>query len=80
MKSEGLRLCTNSYSLKEVVTLINVLIFRYVLDCSIHKAGQEQYIIFISKKSMENVRNIVKTHIVPSMCYKIHLKLGDSKP
>ena len=29
---------------------------------------------------MENVRNIVKTHIVPSMCYKIHLKLGDSKP
>jgi hypothetical protein len=77
VESGGLRLCTNSYTLKEVVTLINVLILRYDLSCTIHKAGPDQFMIFISKKSMcatrEKVRNIVKDYMVPSMNYKIHL-------
>nr|AYE93199.1 LAGLIDADG homing endonuclease [Termitomyces sp.] len=76
VESGGLRLCTNSYSLKEVVKLINVLILRYDLNCTIHTAAPEQYMIFISKKSMKNLRNIVKPYIVPSMYYKIHLKSG----
>ena len=73
VESGGLRLCTNSYTLKEVVTLINVLILRYDFNCRIHKAGPEQITIFISKNSMENVRNIVKDYMVPCMYYKIHL-------
>ena len=72
VESGGLRLCTNSYSLKEVVKLINVLILRYDLNCTIHKAGSEQYMIFISKKSMVNLKNIVKPFFVSSMLYKIH--------
>jgi hypothetical protein len=32
----GLILCTNSYSLEDVVRLMNVLMIRYRLDCSIH--------------------------------------------
>jgi hypothetical protein len=71
--SGGLRLCTNSYSLSEVVLLINVLIIRYDFKCTIHKAGPDQFMIYIHKKSMDNLRNIVKPFIVSSMLYKIHL-------
>jgi hypothetical protein len=32
----GLILCTNSYTIQDVVRLMNVLIIRYKLECSIH--------------------------------------------
>lgn len=78
--SGGLRLCTNSYTLKEVVLLMNVLIHRYGLICTIHKSGPNRFIIFISKKSMERLRNIVKPYMVSSMFYKIHLTVPADLP
>ena len=73
VESGGLRLCTNSYSLKEVILLMSVLIYRYDLNCTIHKADTNQFMIFIPKNSMEKVRNLVKPYMVSSMFYKIHL-------
>ena len=71
--SGGLTLCTNSFSDKEVASLIDLLVTRYGLICTIHKAPKGQHLIFISKKSMEELRSIVKPYIVPSMMYKVHL-------
>jgi LAGLIDADG DNA endonuclease family. len=34
-KLSGLNLCTNNYSISDVVRLINVLIIKYDLNCSI---------------------------------------------
>jgi hypothetical protein len=34
--NKGLMLCTHNFSVKDVVRLINVLIIKYQLDCSIH--------------------------------------------
>ena len=38
LKSKGIFLCTDSYSIKDVVRLMNVLILRYDLKCTLHKS------------------------------------------
>ena len=69
-KSKGIFLCTDSYSIKDVIRLMNVLIIRYDLKCSLHKSN-ENYRIYISRSSVEKVVEIVKPHIIPSMYYKL---------
>ena len=69
-KGKGIALCTDSYSIADVVRLMNVLIIRYDLICTLHKSN-EQYRIYISRKSMEKVVKIVNPYMIPSMYYKI---------
>jgi hypothetical protein len=69
----GLILCIDSYTLQEVIILINVLIIRYELICSIHRSRPGQYRIYISKKSMVNLSSIILPYMHSSMLYKIHL-------
>jgi len=42
----GLEICTNSYSLEDVVRLMNVLMIRYILECSLraHKKKSISYL------------------------------------
>ena len=75
-KSEGLLLCTDSYSIKDVVRLMNVLIIRYRLICTIHNPNKDQYRIYISRKSMQNLLAIVKPYMVQNMLYKLGLSLS----
>jgi len=74
----GLVLCTNSFSLPDVVRLMNVLMIRYGLECTIHlKRRQNQkieYLIYIKQCSMPLLRSIVKRYMTPSMYYKINGK------
>ena len=69
-KGKGIALCTDSYSIADVVRLMNVLIIRYDLICTLHKSN-EQYRIYISRKSIEKVVKIVNPYMIPSMYYKI---------
>lgn len=75
MADGSLSLCTDSYSLNEVILLINVLIIKYDLKASLIQRDKtkSQYRIRISKKSMDIVRILVKPYISKSMLYKIHL-------
>jgi hypothetical protein len=41
--SGGLRLCTDSYTIQDVVRLMNVLMVRYELICTVHKSQPGQY-------------------------------------
>lgn len=68
----GLILCTDSYSIQDVVRLINVLIIKYDLICSIREHKEGQYRIYISQKSMHLLKSIVEPHMIPSMMYKIN--------
>jgi hypothetical protein len=65
----GLQLCTDSYSLPDVVRLMNVLIIRYELGCTLHKKRENQYRIYISSKSMSRLKEIVG----PSKIYIIYI-------
>jgi hypothetical protein len=47
----GLVLCTDSFTIGEVVTLINVLIIRYNLDCSVFNKGGNYRFIFVHVQS-----------------------------
>jgi len=51
---------------------MDALTTRFGFICTIHKTQTGEQEIYISKKSMDQLRSIVKPHMVPSMLYKIH--------
>jgi len=77
VQRHGLILCTNSFSVQDVVRLMNVLMIRYRLECTIHiKRRQNQkieYMIYIRQGSMPLLRSIVTSYLHPSMLYKLGL-------
>jgi Cytochrome c oxidase subunit III/LAGLIDADG DNA endonuclease family len=71
-KNKGLKFCNNCFTLREIKFLQNILLEKYNLESTIHKTGDvNQYNIYILKSSMNNLINIVKPHIHPTMIYKI---------
>lgn len=86
-KSKGIYLCTDSYTILDVVRLMNVLIIRYELKCTLHKASNGKgYRIYISsfknktyfskqvwktRNSVGKVVEIVLPYLIPSMYYKV---------
>jgi hypothetical protein len=71
VQRHGLKICTDSYSVQDIVRLMNVLIIRYRLKCSIHYHTPTQPRIYISERSMPLLRTIVRPHIHSSMANKI---------
>jgi group I intron endonuclease len=69
---KGLTLQTQSFSIKEVVFIINVLILKFNLKCSIHMQ-RNQPTIYISTKSMEKIQPYIIPYFFNSMRYKLFL-------
>jgi hypothetical protein len=58
----GLEICTNSYSIQDVVRLMNILMIRYRLDCILRLKRQNnkiEYMIYIRQGSIPLLRTIV---------------------
>ena len=70
-RQHGLIFCTDSYSIEEVVKLVNVLMIKFRVECTIRVHRENQYRIYIRERSMPLVRQIVKSHFYPSMLYKL---------
>jgi ubiquinol-cytochrome c reductase cytochrome b subunit len=69
---KGLKFSTNSYTYDDCLILIKALNDNFNLKASIQSSGtNNQYIIYIWKESMENLRKIVSPYIIPEMKYKI---------
>jgi hypothetical protein len=71
----GLLICTDSYSIKDVVKLMNVLVIRYNFTCSIRQHNKGQYRVSIHKQSIKSLATIVKPYMDPSFYYKIGLNV-----
>jgi hypothetical protein len=74
-RSHGLIICTNNYSIEEVFRLLNVLIIRYELDCTLRLKKQNQkieYLIYIRQRSMSLLRSIITPYFHTSMLYKLN--------
>jgi hypothetical protein len=71
-QSKGITLCTDYYSIEDVIHLMNVLIICYDLKCSLHEY-KGRYRIYISINSMVKLVKIVKPYMIPSMYYKMGL-------
>lgn len=71
----GMNLCTDSCTLTEVIILINVLIIRYNLNCTIRNkknpSGKVVARIYFPASEMEKLRQIVAPYVIPSMYYKL---------
>lgn len=67
----GLVLCTDSFTLQDVVRLMNVLMIRYDLQCNLRTVkftnSTQGHRIYIRQASMVKLQNIVKIHMIKSM-------------
>jgi len=68
----GLVLCTDSFTVPEVVHLMNVLRLRYSLECTLRK-HQGNSRIYIRACSIPRLRSIVLPYVCPSMLYRLGL-------
>jgi hypothetical protein len=79
INKNGLYLCTDSFSLKDVIFLLNVLNIKFRLDCTIQKNKKKNntqkgaYRIYIKKGSMSNLQSILSPYMPSTMLYKIHM-------
>ena len=65
---KNLKFCTNSFSYNECLILIKALNDNFNIKSSVQLAGaNNQYIIYIWKGSMDNLKNIVSAYIIPAM-------------
>jgi ubiquinol-cytochrome c reductase cytochrome b subunit len=70
--SSGLKLATNNFTFDEVEMLSSVLNQKYDLYARVQKAGYpNQYVIYIPKKYINNLIDIVNPFFHPSMKYKL---------
>src|ERR1700733_10713941 len=70
---KGLVLCTDSFKIKEVVLLMNVLIIRYNINCTITYHSKKYPRIYIGKKYIKPLQKIVLPYMHKSMFYKLGL-------
>lgn len=49
---QGLNICTKSFSIKEVILLLNILIYKFELECTLIALEPNQYQIHIKHSSM----------------------------
>lgn len=71
--NKGLVLCTDSFTVQEVITLMNVLKIKYDINSSIQGIHNQRPRIYILQESMPKLINIVQPYLLPSMLYKLHL-------
>jgi ubiquinol-cytochrome c reductase cytochrome b subunit len=70
--NKGIKLSTNSFTYQECIYLTNALHNNFNLKATIQSSGtKDQYIIYIWKQSMDDLRKIVVPFIIPEMKYKI---------
>lgn len=70
--SGGIRICTDSFTVQDVVKLGDVLTVRYGLTISLQN-NRGNYRIFISRKSMPLLIPLIKPFMVKSMYYKLSI-------
>lgn len=68
--NDSYSLATNGFSEKEVERLIEILYNNFELKCSKYRS-KDKYQILIYKESAEKFCNIINSHILPIMKYKL---------
>jgi hypothetical protein len=71
-KNKGLILCTDSFTLQEIIILMNILNIKYNLNLTIHKEKHKSR-IYINQKELSKLLPYIKPYFVNHFLYKIHL-------
>ena len=62
---------TQSFTVEECVFIISVLKYKFNLNCNIHMQ-RKQPTIYISAKSMKQIKAQLLPYFLPSMVYKLN--------
>jgi len=82
-KRGGITLCTDSFTLIEVQTLIKVLEQKFKLSCTLHKKKNKigtsyYYRIYIRSCSLPLLHSLVSEYMLTEMMYKIKFRVKDN--
>jgi hypothetical protein len=69
-KNNGITLCTDNFTIQEVVLLINILMLKFNINPTIHKE-RNKYRIYINNKDLNKIIPFIKPYFVNSFLYKI---------
>lgn len=69
-RNKSVVICSDNFTLSEVVQIMNILRIKFRLDCTMHfDNGYPR--IYILKNSMATLVDLVNPYIIPSMQYKL---------
>ncbi|SSD62162.1 probable NULL [Saccharomycodes ludwigii] len=74
VKGGGLILNLQSFKVKELILIINVLKIKFDLNCILHKS-RDSYSIYIRVESVKRLYTHINKYILPSIKYKFDYKL-----
>lgn len=74
IKGGGLNLNLQSYLIKELILIINILKIKFDLNCTLHKS-RNSYTIYIRVESIKRLYTHINKYILSSIKYKFHYKL-----
>jgi len=70
VKQGGLLLCTDGFTVSDVCKLMNVLMIKYKLNCTLqYYAGLPR--IYIRAQDLQLLRSIVEPYMAPFSMYKL---------
>lgn len=71
--SKGLNFSTKCFTYSECLILVKALNDNFNIKASVQSVGsKDQYIIYIWKQSINDLKNIVSPYIIPEMKYKLN--------
>ena len=69
-RKNGLILCTDNFTLKEIIILMNIFKIKFNIDSTIQKE-KFYFRIYINKNNIDKIKPNIKPYFVKSMLYKI---------
>jgi hypothetical protein len=69
-RNKGITLCTDSFSIKDVVTLMNILKIKFNINSTIHMEKLKPR-IYINKKELLKILPFIKPYFDDHFLYKI---------
>jgi hypothetical protein len=69
-RNNGITLCTDNFTLREVIILINIFIIRFNISPTIHKE-KGKFRIYINNKDLIKIKPFIKPYFLDHFLYKI---------
>src|SRR2546423_3767514 len=73
----GIKISTDSFSIKDCVLLINTLLIKYNINSTIHLNNNKPR-IYILADSKDKLISLIKPYMIPSMYYKLGIIINYS--